>query len=56
MNSHLKRHTSVVEHAHNKLLINTRWLTSDTKNKWGRDSSVGIAIGYGMDSPGIESR
>jgi hypothetical protein len=23
---------------------------------WGRDSSVGIATGYGMDGPGIESR
>jgi hypothetical protein len=22
----------------------------------GRDSSVGIAIGYGLDGPGIESR
>jgi hypothetical protein len=22
----------------------------------GRDSSVGIATGYGLDSPGIESR
>ena len=23
---------------------------------WGRDSSVGIATGYGLDGPGIESR
>jgi hypothetical protein len=23
---------------------------------WGRDSSVGIATGYGLDVPGIESR
>jgi hypothetical protein len=23
---------------------------------WGRDSSVGIANGYGLDGPGIESR
>jgi hypothetical protein len=23
---------------------------------WGRDSSDGIATGYGMDGPGIESR
>jgi len=25
-------------------------------NKWDRDSSVGIATGYGLDGPGIESR
>jgi hypothetical protein len=24
-------------------------------NRGGRDSSVGIAIGYGLDGPGIES-
>jgi hypothetical protein len=23
---------------------------------WGQDSSVGIATGYGLDDPGIESR
>jgi hypothetical protein len=23
---------------------------------WGRDSSVGIATGYGLDGPGTESR
>jgi hypothetical protein len=23
---------------------------------WDRDSSVGVAIGYGLDGPGIESR
>ena len=23
---------------------------------WGRDSSVGIATGYGLDDPGIEAR
>jgi hypothetical protein len=25
-------------------------------SKYGRDSSVGIATGYGLDGPGIESR
>jgi hypothetical protein len=24
--------------------------------QWGRDSSVGIATGYGLDGPGIESK
>jgi hypothetical protein len=27
-----------------------------TKLNWGRDSVVGIAIRYGLDGPGIESR
>jgi hypothetical protein len=28
---------------------------SPPRNIWGRDSSVGIAIRYGLDGPGIES-
>jgi hypothetical protein len=28
----------------------------NTTKRWGRDSSVGIATGYGLDGPGIESR
>jgi hypothetical protein len=30
--------------------------TNTASNKYGRDSSVGIATRYGLDGPGIESR
>jgi len=41
------------------LFINNYYKTFNFKTSYtkeGRDSSVGIANGYGMDGPGIESR
>jgi hypothetical protein len=44
-------HPGVLRHKDVGRDLNTvKWLA------WGRDSSVGIAIGYGLDGPGIESR
>jgi hypothetical protein len=38
---------------------NSKWFRREYKNTTfleGQDTSVGIAISYGLDSPGIESR
>ena len=44
------------QYIYKKNLVHLSGQTSNTLHVVGRDSSVGIATGYGLDGPGIESR
>jgi hypothetical protein len=45
-----------VERGREDLLVPCAYLNSATRDRIGRDSSVGIATGYELDGPGIKSR